>query len=61
MPVPHLYGCKAMGNIQFTFLMNRYNQAIFWNVNFADPLANLPPGMAARQSHDRGNRRPVQV
>ena len=42
MPVPRLYGCKAMGNIQFTFPMNGYNRAIFWNVNFADSLANHP-------------------
>jgi hypothetical protein len=22
--------------------MNRYNQAIFWNINFPDPLGNRP-------------------
>ena len=42
MPVPHLHGCKTTGNIQFTFPMNRYNRAIFWNVNFTDSLANHP-------------------
>ena len=31
-----------MGNIQLMFPRNRYNRAIFWNVNFADSLANHP-------------------
>ena len=36
MPVPHLYGCKAMGTLQFTFPMNRYNQAILGNYAIID-------------------------